>query len=311
MAVVPLIFTAAACGSSDSGSGAKASASQPAASGVKVSGALGAKPTVAFPAGTPATKSSFEVINEGTGPGVKVGDSLMANLTIYDWDGKQNAFQGSSYDSKQPENIVVNEQLPKTLQDAFGKVKHGGRMLYVMASEDGAQQQGPTKVFVFDVVGPGPTPSPTPTPPANAPKAASGKETSESIPGVKLVNPGGDKAPTLTTKTSEKAPKGLVVKTVIKGTGKPVKPEQSLLVHYTGKIWGTDAEFDSSWGRGEPASFPLSGVIQGWQKGLAGVPVGSRVVMSIPPDMGYGAQEQQGIPANSTLVFVVDVLAAY
>jgi peptidylprolyl isomerase len=44
---------------------------------------------------------------------------------------------------------------------------------------------------------------------------------------------------------------------------------------------------------------------------LAGVPVGSRVVMSIPPDLGYGAQEQQGIPANSTLVFVVDILSAY
>ena len=93
--------------------------------------------------------------------------------------------------------------------------------------------------------------------------------------------------------------------------GPKVKETQTLTVHYTGKIWGADKQFDSSWERGQPAEFPLGQVIQGWQKGLAGVPVGSRVVMSIPPSLGYGDQEQQGIPANSTLVFVVDVLAAY
>lgn len=303
MAVVPLIFTAAACGSSDSGASSAPSA---ASAGVKVSGGVGAKPTVTFPSGSPATKSSFEVINEGTGPAVKTGDKLIVNLTVYDWDGKTNAFQGSSYDSKQPETIPVDPSLPKVLQDGFAKMKHGGRLLAVMAADANPQQQGqpaqPTKVFVVDVVG---------TPPV-ALKAATGKETGETIKGVKLVNPGGDKAPTLTTKTDEKAPKELVVKTVIQGTGKPVAANQTIEAHYTGKIWGADKQFDSSWEKaGKPVSFPLSGVIQGWQKGLTGVPVGSRVVMSIPPELGYGKQEQNGIPADSTLVFVVDVLSAY
>ncbi|WP_157247333.1 FKBP-type peptidyl-prolyl cis-trans isomerase [Nonomuraea typhae] len=297
LAAVPLIFTAAACGSADSGGGTTSAA---ASSGVKVAGAVNAKPTVTFPSGTPAKKSSFEVISEGTGPAVKSGDKLMVNLTVYDWDGKSNAFQGSSYDTKKPETIAVDQTLPKVLQDGFVKVKHGGRLMAVMADENNPPSQV-TKVFVMDVVG---------SPPA-ALKAATGKETGETLKGVKVVNPGGDKAPTLTTKTDEKAPKDLVVKTLIKGTGKPVEATQTLDVHYTGKIWGTDKEFDSSWASGQPANFPLSGVIQGWQKGLTGVPVGSRVVMSIPPAMGYGAQEQKGIPANSTLVFVVDVLSAY
>jgi FKBP-type peptidyl-prolyl cis-trans isomerase len=306
LAAVPLIFFAAACGSDTPAAPAAGGSSTAAGAGVKVTGEVGAKPTVTFPSGSPATKSSFEVLTAGTGPAVKAGDKVIVNLTVYNWDGQQNAFQGSSYDTKAPETIPVNEQLPQVLRDGFTKVKHGGRLLAVMASDSAPQQQQgapaqPTKVFVLDVVG---------APPV-ALKAATGKETGDKLKGVKVVNPGGDKAPTLTTKTGDKPSKELVVKTLIKGTGEKVLPTQTLTVHYTGKIWGTDKEFDSSWTRGEPAAFPLANVIQGWQKGLAGVPVGSRVVMSIPPDLGYGAQEQQGIPANSTLVFVVDILSAY
>jgi len=305
LAAVPLIFFAAACGA-DSPSTATAPPAGGSA-GVKVTGDVGAKPTLTFPAGSPATKSSFEVLTAGTGPAVKAGDQVIVNLTVYNWDGKDNAFQGSSYDTKAPETIPVNEQLPQVLRDGFAKVKHGGRLLAVMAADAVPAQQGqtqaaqPTKVFVLDVVG---------TPPAPL-KAATGKETDQQLKGVKVDNPGGDKAPVLTTTSKDKPSKELVVKTLIEGTGAKVLPTQTLNVHYTGKIWGTDKEFDSSWGRGEPAAFPLANVIQGWQKGLAGVPVGSRVVMSIPPDLGYGAQKQQGIPANSTLVFVVDILSAY
>ncbi|MEV4553666.1 FKBP-type peptidyl-prolyl cis-trans isomerase [Nonomuraea wenchangensis] len=299
LAAMPLIFFAAGCGSDDAASGGS--------TGVKVAGDPGAKPTVTFPSGSPATKSSYEVIQPGSGTEIKTGDKVIVNLTVWDWDGKANAVQGSSYDTKAPETISVNEQLPKVLQEGFTKVKHGGRLLAVLANDSvpqGQQQTSPaepTKVFVFDVVGTQPP----------ALKAATGKETKESIKGVKVENPGGEKAPTLTTKTGEKPPGELVVKTVIEGTGAKVQPNQTLAVHYTGKIWGTDKQFDSSWERGEPAEFPLSGVIQGWQQGLAGVPVGSRVVMSIPPNLGYGDQEQPNIPANSTLVFVVDVLGAY
>ncbi|MEV4176585.1 FKBP-type peptidyl-prolyl cis-trans isomerase [Nonomuraea sp. NPDC049709] len=306
LAAVPLILFAAACGSDDgAGTSATTGGATSGSSGLKVAGNVGAKPTVTFPSGSPATKSSYEVIQPGTGTGVKAGDRVIVNLTVYNWDGKGNAAAGSSYDTKAPETIAVNEQLPQVLQEGFTKVKHGGRLLAVLANDSVPQQQTapaePTKVFVFDVVGTQPP----------ALKAATGKEVGESIKGVKVENPGGEKAPTLTTKTDEKAPKELVVKTIIQGTGAKVQANQTLSVHYTGKIWGTDKQFDSSWERGQPAEFPLGQVIQGWQKGLAGVPVGSRVVMSIPPDLGYGDQDQQGIPAKSTLVFVVDVLGAY
>ncbi|MEV1177078.1 FKBP-type peptidyl-prolyl cis-trans isomerase [Nonomuraea sp. NPDC049784] len=308
LAAVPLILSAAACGSSDNSSSTAASSAPGAsgASGFKVTGNVGAKPTVSFPSGSPATTSSYTVVQPGAGDALKSGDRVIVNLTVYNWDGKGNAVQGSSYDTKQPETIAVNEQIPQVLQEGFTKVKHGGRLLAVLANDSAAQPQAtapaePTKVFVIDVVGTAPAPL----------KAATGKETGDSIKGVKVVSPGGEKAPTLTTKTKEKPSDKLVVKTLIQGTGPKVQPSQTLTVNYTGKIWGTDKQFDSSWERGQPAEFPLGNVIQGWQQGLAGVPVGSRVVMSIPPAMGYGDQAQQGIPAKSTLVFVVDVLAAY
>ena len=90
-----------------------------------------------------------------------------------------------------------------------------------------------------------------------------------------------------------------------------------MVVKYTG--WLTNGkQFDSSWDRDSTIDADLfsdsSGqhqVIEGWQKGLVGQTVGSQVLLVIPPDQAYGDKEQGSIPANSTLVFVIDILAAY
>ena len=145
-------------------------------------------------------------------------------------------------------------------------------------------------------------------------KAAHGAAEKADIKGIKLVNPGDDKAPMLTTKTKVRAPKGLIAKTVIEGTGPKVRKGQSLVVQYTGKIWGSDKEFDSSWTKGQPVMFQIGTgkVIKGWDQGLVGVPVGSRVLLAIPPALGYGEKGQGDvIKGTDTLVFVVDVLEAY
>ncbi|WP_370017647.1 FKBP-type peptidyl-prolyl cis-trans isomerase [Planotetraspora sp. GP83] len=264
-----------------------------------------------FPAGKPALTSSSQKVLEGQGAPAKDGDVLAAKVTVYNWDGKENKSPGSDYDQGKSEFVTVNPQLPKALHDALVGAKPGGRVLAVIAKDNlspdqvtQAKQQGTdfttsSQVLVVDVV-------------SAAAKAAQGAATDPGVAGVKLDNPGGDKAPTLTTKTDAKAPKGLVVKTVIKGSGPAVKADQTILAHYTGKIWGTDKQFDSSWERGEPATFALNQVVKGWSQGLTGVPVGSRVLITIPPDLGYGKEgnAQGGIKGTDTLVFVVDVLAA-
>jgi len=105
-------------------------------------------------------------------------------------------------------------------------------------------------------------------------------------------------------------PEELVAQTLIKGEGDKVAVGDSITVHYTGWVWDGD-QFDSSWANGSSISFTLSSdsLIEGWVQGLEGQTVGSQVLLVIPPDLGYGEQESDSIPANSTLVFVVDILA--
>jgi FKBP-type peptidyl-prolyl cis-trans isomerase len=106
-------------------------------------------------------------------------------------------------------------------------------------------------------------------------------------------------------------PDGLVVEILELGSGAPVASGQSITVHYTGWLWD-GAKFDSSWDRGEPISFVIArgSLIDGWVDGLVGQPVGSKVLLVIPPEAGYGARGTGPIPGGATLVFAVDVIAA-
>ena len=105
------------------------------------------------------------------------------------------------------------------------------------------------------------------------------------------------------------APAEFKLETLIKGAGELVSQGDKITVHYSGFVWGGE-KFDSSWDRGQPAQFQLSQgqLIDGFIKALDGQSVGSQVVAVIPPSEGYGDQEQGSIPANSTLIFVIDIL---
>jgi len=83
-------------------------------------------------------------------------------------------------------------------------------------------------------------------------------------------------------------------------------------VHYTGYIWETGEVFDSSWESGKPAQFQLAEgqLIKGFIKAIEGQTVGSQVITVLPPAEGYGDAAQGSIPANSTLIFVIDILGA-
>lgn len=104
-------------------------------------------------------------------------------------------------------------------------------------------------------------------------------------------------------------PTVISVKTLTAGTGATVGPDDFITVNYAGFLWADGTRFDTSYD-GEPASFLLSEVVDGWTHGLAGTKVGDRVLLVVPPDYGYGDLDSDDIPAGSTLVFVVDVLDA-
>jgi FKBP-type peptidyl-prolyl cis-trans isomerase len=107
-------------------------------------------------------------------------------------------------------------------------------------------------------------------------------------------------------------PKALKVKVLKQGTGPALKKGDLLQADYLGQTWNGKV-FDNSYDRGQPATFQVGAgkVIKGWDEGLVGKRMGSRVELIIPPDKGYGNQPQQNIPANSTLAFVVDMKNSY
>jgi peptidylprolyl isomerase len=108
------------------------------------------------------------------------------------------------------------------------------------------------------------------------------------------------------------APADLQIEDLEVGTGDEATAGHGVTVHYVGVAWSNGQEFDSSWNRNDPFTFRLGGgeVIAGWDQGVAGMKVGGRRRLTIPPHLGYGARGAGGaIGPNETLVFVVDLQA--
>jgi FKBP-type peptidyl-prolyl cis-trans isomerase len=304
--IVPLLAGLAlvGCGS--------AASSDPDAS-VSVSGAFGKAPVVKIPASAASGKLAVSTAIKGTGTVVPSGDNVLANLAIYKWSGKTHKLLESTFTAFP---AVVPAQIGlKGLASAIKGQKIGSRILAVLPPKYGYGTTGNTNlgvgktdttVWVIDLIKPfAPTAS------------ATGSSVSSGGGALPTVKQAAGAAPVITVpKTAP--PKALVVKTLVQGTGPVVAAKQTVVAQYVASIWRTGAVFNSTWPSSSSAGLPFSfvmggnGVIPGFQKGLTGVKVGSRVMIVIPPSLGYGSagQSSVGIKGTDTLVFVVDVLAA-
>nr|WP_249420579.1 FKBP-type peptidyl-prolyl cis-trans isomerase [Rhabdothermincola salaria] len=119
--------------------------------------------------------------------------------------------------------------------------------------------------------------------------------------------------PTITIPEGE-PPVNLITQPLIEGSGPEVQAGETVTVKYVGVKWADGSVFDSSWTNDQTVDFPVGtgGVIAGFEEGLIGQTVGSRVMLVIPPDKGYGPEgnASAGISGTDTLVFVVDILVA-
>jgi peptidylprolyl isomerase len=103
-------------------------------------------------------------------------------------------------------------------------------------------------------------------------------------------------------------PADLVTEDLVIGDGAEVSPGATVTLNYVGVSCSTGTIFDDSYSRGEPATFPLANLIQGWQDGIPGMRVGGQRLLIIPPDLGYGASGRPpSILGNETLIFFVSV----
>ena len=104
-------------------------------------------------------------------------------------------------------------------------------------------------------------------------------------------------------------PTELVITDDVEGTGDEAASGQQVTVHYVGVDYETGEQFDASWDRGETITFPLRGLIQGWQDGIPGMRVGGRRQLVIPPELAYGTSGGHRL-SGRTLVFVIDLIDA-
>jgi peptidylprolyl isomerase len=107
-------------------------------------------------------------------------------------------------------------------------------------------------------------------------------------------------------------PRKLVKEDIVKGRGPGAKPGDTVVVHYVGTNFSNGQEFYASWDAGAPFPVQLGtgGVIAGWERGLVGIKEGGRRKLTIPPELGYGAQGYPpDIPPNETLVYVIDAVS--
>lgn len=302
-----LVLLTAGCG--DDGSDAADSADAGTIEGVTVSGEFGEEPTV-------KTTDAFDVEKATTaelvvGEGDELADDTVINAKIAVYNGEGDLIQGN-YNTEATERIDLAAGEAPWLAELVGA--HVGSRVAValpvteVVGPQGAPQAGlapeDDMLFLVDVLDEAQAPLEGPEgeavePPANTPSVVGDDQ---EVTGLDFAD-----AP-------KAAPKEFRSITLIEGEGAEVEQGQQVTVDYFGTVWGNgDKPFDSSFERGEPATFPLQegSLIDGWVKGLTGTKVGSRVMLIIPPELGYGAQGSgEQIPGGATLVFVIDVLAA-
>jgi peptidylprolyl isomerase len=104
------------------------------------------------------------------------------------------------------------------------------------------------------------------------------------------------------------APSELAITDIVVGEGKEAPAGATVTVHYLGVEYDSGEEFDSSWGRGEPITFPLANLIKGWQQGIPGMKVGGRRQLVCPPAVAYGPAGGGHRLSGQTLIFVIDLL---
>ncbi len=313
--LVPLAACAVLAGCGSSGSNPAGSTTSNAA--VKVTGTFNKTPSVTFPKKAPSTNLVISTPIKGGGAALNSGSSALVNYAIYKWSGTTSSLIGSTFGTAAtsgPQIIPAQVGLPG-LTTALKGAKLGSRIVAVLPPKYGYGTSGQsqygitgsdTLVWVIDVL--------QQFPQGQAASGAAVSHGGGALPTVTAGAPG--QAPAIKI-PKHSPPTKLSVTTLIKGSGPKTTNGETVVAQYVGMDWQTGKVFGTSWPSaqspsGSPLSFTLGGrMLAGFNQGLAGIPVGSRVMLVIPPALGYGAagQPSGGIGKNATLVFVVDILA--
>jgi peptidylprolyl isomerase len=273
---------------------------------VTIEGDIGSSPKVTFDGRVEVSKVETKTLITGDGPELGADDEVLAHLWIGNGFSQQKALD--TYEEKKPELITINDQVGKVFRDAIEGQTVGSRVAVAAPAKDAFGEGGnPTLgignadsvIIVIDLVS-GVLDGPHGTD-KDAPDWTPEIVTKDDVP------TGFDFSGT------PEPSKRLRIAPLVQGDGATVKKGQTIVVDYLGEVYGGTAPFDESFSK-TPASFQIGvgAVVKGWDQALVGRAVGSRVLLSIPPDLGYGdkGNKDAGIKGTDTLYFVVDILAA-
>jgi peptidylprolyl isomerase len=280
--VAPLLVLLAACGPGTADPGASAS---PAV--VQVTGQAGDPPQVEAAAPLQVTHPETRTVWPGTGAALEEGGPVL--LHLYAEDGRDGSVLKNTYQDAPEWRTMSAEALGTNLYEALAGARVGARLLHLEVDD------GVPVVLVVDVL---------PTRAAGDPV-----EPAEGLPAVTVDDDG---APTVTVPQDAAPPDDLEVQPLVRGTGPQVEAGQVVTVRFTGVRWSDGTVFDTTWGEGTPpqsATIGIGQVIEGWDQGLLEQTVGSRVMLVVPPSLGYGGTASE--LADETLVYVVDILDAH
>jgi peptidylprolyl isomerase len=293
-----LATTLVACGDdegSDNGSSGDAGLN-----GITISGDLGKEPEVEWGGELETEETETAVVIEGDGEELAEGDEVQAYLWIGNGTTEQKAYSG--YDAGQPETVVASKDLSPVFRDAILGQTIGSRVAVTTTAETAFGPSGnpslkignkDSVLIVVDLVEAYEAPEPKDVPQSQMPK---------------IIEKGGDVTGLDFAGVEEPAEDGDLLRSIVEeGDGPVVKETDTVTADYLGMVYDGKKPFDESYSK-EPVPFSLQSVVKGWTYGLSGLKVGSRVILQIPPALGYGeAGQGESIPPNSTLYFVVDI----
>lgn len=298
--VAALLLAATACGSADREEAADLK------DRIQVRGQFGLRPVISLDRPVDISRTSSWLDTTGDGDRVGAASTVILQLTLVDARTGDTAV--STLDKGQrPLEIKLGDEVFPALNQALVGKPANSRVVVASSADDaygdnGAPQLGikggDPVVMVADILSTDPTTvldgptGPTRTAPATAPRL----EEADEVP------VGFDVA-------GLRRPTKLTVVPLRDGTGPVVANPDRIAADYLGQVWGAEEPFRETFTK-EPARFSigLNGVVRAWDAALVGRKAGSRVMIITPPSLAYGASAQPGIPAGSTLVYVVDVL---
>lgn len=255
-----------------------------------------------------ATDVQRTIVTKGTGATTKPGETVTLGLAAYSGTTGKEIAASVGFGDQAPASATLDDAkfLPGFVR-AAECVPLGSRVVVTSTAEQAFGtaysqlnlKQGDPVALVVDVIAIAPTPTPMPTKANGTPVTPPA-----GFPTVKLSKSG---EPSITIPKAD-PPTETRIAQLKKGSGETVLPGDTVTVQYKGVLWRNGQMFDSSWSRGQTASFQTTQVVKGFQKALEGQTVGSQVIAIVPPADGYGAAGQGEIKGTDTMVFVIDIL---